>query len=193
MKETAKAFERRKALGWFDKYILGNCIDIGCGRLESVPGEIIKLTDNCTLHDKDMCDAHYMDWYIDEFFDTVHASHVLEHLEHPGLAIQNWWRILKKGGHLIISVPDRDLYERQLELPSRWNTDHKSMFIKQGEPNAWTYELKWLVLFAIGEKYPEDKPEVVYYEIANTCTNAADKSQHGDGEYSIEIIVKKNG
>ena len=38
--------------------------------------------------------------------DVVIARHVLEHVENPQEVIQNWGRILKHGGRMMIAVPD---------------------------------------------------------------------------------------
>jgi SAM-dependent methyltransferase len=54
----------------------------------------------------------------------------------PESALKEWWRLLKSGGHLILVVPDEDLYE-QGYWPSRFNSDHKFTFtIKNGK--SWS-------------------------------------------------------
>jgi predicted SAM-dependent methyltransferase len=42
-----------------------------------------------------------------ESFDFLCSSHVLEHMENPLSAIENWLRVVKPGGHLMIAVPDK--------------------------------------------------------------------------------------
>lgn len=42
----------------------------------------------------------------DESFDVIHASSVLEHLNHTDLFIQEIHRVLKNGGYAIISTPN---------------------------------------------------------------------------------------
>lgn len=49
-------------------------------------------------------DAHFPD-FKDEEFDLIIASDCLEHLEKDTVALQNWQRILKKGGKGLIFVP----------------------------------------------------------------------------------------
>lgn len=44
--------------------------------------------------------------FQDEYFDYVICSEVLEHIDEYEKTIYNMWRVLKKGGTLIISVPD---------------------------------------------------------------------------------------
>ena len=43
-----------------------------------------------------------------EWADAVYASHALEHLTHweVGVALKEWWRVLKWGGIIIILVPN---------------------------------------------------------------------------------------
>lgn len=185
MAETSKAYERRKAAGYFRKYIKGSIIDIGCGRIDAIDG-CDPVTPDCTMHDKDICDAHTMSAYPDESFDCVHASHVLEHLEDPAMALKAWLQICKTGGHLVITVPDRDSYERQMHLPSRWNEDHKSMWIFCGVGNDWTYNLR-----DFAKSILKDEVKVMEYHLHNTCTNMSNLSEHGNGSYEIEIVLKK--
>jgi hypothetical protein len=39
----------------------------------------------------------------------------------------NWIRVVRPGGHLVVSVQDEDLYEQGV-WPSRFNDDHKVSF-----------------------------------------------------------------
>ncbi len=58
-----------------------------------------------------ICDASSLDIFSDESVDVIYASHVLEHfyynIEHELVRTLNeWHRVLKPGGKLLISVPD---------------------------------------------------------------------------------------
>lgn len=66
--------------------------------------------------------------FPDESQDTVLAAHVLEHILDYRPVVRDWHRVLKIGGYLVIMVPHRDLYERNPDLPSRWNGDHKRLY-----------------------------------------------------------------
>ena len=183
--ETSKAYERRLKSGWFDKHIKGKVIDIGCGRFGSFGAD--PITPDCEMHDIDICDAQTMEVYQDATFDTVYSSHVLEHMDDPRKAVLNWWRLVKPGGHLIISVPEMFSYERQLNLPSRWNPDHKTMWVCDNDlPYHWVHELKFFTFACLGVQF------VCEYGKAVSCTNLSDLNRHGDGEYSIEIILRKD-
>lgn len=43
--------------------------------------------------------------YTDSMFDRVIATHVLEHIYYPHLALKEWCRVLKDGGTLSIVIP----------------------------------------------------------------------------------------
>ncbi len=48
-------------------------------------------------------DIHNIKWESD-YFDTVIATEVLEHLENPKIALDEIYRILKKNGHVILTT-----------------------------------------------------------------------------------------
>ncbi len=127
--ETANSAARRRREGFYEKYFVGSGIDIGCGNETITPDargwDIAKGDTDATL----------MKGVDDETYDFVYASHVLEHIAEPHFALQNWWRILKPGGHMVIAVPDEDLYEQGL-WPSMFNPDHRHAFTASKDVNA---------------------------------------------------------
>ncbi len=60
-------------------------------------------------------------------YDYVFSSHCLEHMRDPDHALQEWWKLVRPGGSMLIVVPDEDLYE-QGYWPSLFNKDHKFTF-----------------------------------------------------------------
>lgn len=123
MNETSKAMRRRLVedkLGIFNwsEIFQGKGIDVGCG-----PDKI--WYDNCIAFDLENGDANYISKYFSREFDYLHASQCLEHMHNPFEAIIEWLEVVKRGGHLVISVPDWTLYENRV-WPSRYNPDHKS-------------------------------------------------------------------
>lgn len=72
-------------------------------------------------------DANAITRFVTEQFDFVFSAHCLEHMHDPPAALREWWQLVKPGGHLIVIVPDEDLYE-QGYWPSLFNSDHKSTF-----------------------------------------------------------------
>lgn len=178
--ETAKAHSRRLRENWYSKFAPPELsgIDIGCG-IDPI---------NDTFYKWDSIygdgDVTFMDGVPDESFHTVYCSHVLEHLQDPVEAVKNWWRILKPGGHLIICVPHRDLYEQKKELPSNWNSDHKWFWLPQNFEPPYTLSLAHIV----GKGTERD---FVLVRVLNEGYNGVGLESHPSGEYSIETIVKK--
>jgi SAM-dependent methyltransferase len=127
--ELSKSITRRLGNPNFvSRYFVGNGVDIGCGDdpLSRHALSFARMM-TCLGYDKQSGDAQYMNEIPDETFDFVHSSHCLEHLPEPYLAIQEWLRILKPGGYMIVMVPDEDLYEQGV-WPSIFNDDHKHTF-----------------------------------------------------------------
>ena len=187
MAETTKAKPRLIANGFYAKHIEGKkVIDVGVGRLDTHDGAD-PICDYAEMHDKDICDATTMDAYQDDTFDTVYASHILEHLTDPITAIKNWLRICKKGGVVFISIPHRDLYERKKELPSKWNADHKYFFLPGMSEPPNTFSFADILKSAIGM----DWNYVTKVDIIDTSTNHDKPDEHANGEFSIEAIIYK--
>lgn len=97
----------------------GEGLDVGCGDDPVLPG--------VQRFDKADGDANQLSRHVSRRFDYVFASHVLEHMHEPRAALREWLSVLKPGGHLIVIVPDEDLYE-QGHFPSLFNDDHKHTF-----------------------------------------------------------------
>jgi len=117
MNETSKT---KKIWGPTEVALLrGSGIDIGCG-----PDP---LTPSVRRFDVADGDANQITRFVQEQFDFVYSSHCLEHMQNPRSALLEWWRLVKPGGHLIVIVPDEDLYEQGV-FPSRFNPDHRATF-----------------------------------------------------------------
>ena len=127
--ETSKQFFRRsRDMRYASRWIVGNGIDIGSG-----DDPLSKLAPHFPLlksvrdYDLPDGDAMLMEGVANDTYDFVHSSHCLEHLIDPVVALGNWIRICRPGGHLLITVPDEDLYEQGI-WPSAFNPDHKWTF-----------------------------------------------------------------
>ena len=99
----------------------GRILDIGCGR-----GLFLNLMkeDGWTVTGQEFdgksasyainnygIDVHtgsLADKFENESFDVVNINHVLEHMEKPGETLSECNRILKKGGLLVVAVPNID-------------------------------------------------------------------------------------
>lgn len=179
--EANKLHPLRLANGFYEKYAPDHLsgIDIGCGF--SPINETFRRYDYL-LGDGD---ATTMADISDNKFHTVHASHILEHIEDVKSAIRNWFRITRSTGHLIIVVPHQQLYEKKKTLPSQFNPDHKWFWLPDTFDGDCILSLKHTVCEALTN-----------FEIVSLLTydsgyvDTGDLN-HPDGNYSIEIIIKK--
>lgn len=110
------------------RYFRGNGLDVG-GGIDSLAlyKEFFPLARHVFVYDQVHGDAQKLDNVAEASFDFLYSSHCLEHLRDPHEALDNWVRVVKPGGYLVIQVPDEDLYE-QGNWPSRFNGDHKLSF-----------------------------------------------------------------
>lgn len=175
--ETFKAKPRRIREEFFEKYCVGKGLDIGYG------GDL--LAENCRGWDFEDGDAQYLTGIPDAQFDFVYASHILEHMIHPETALKNWWRVLKNNGYLIFCVPDRDLYEKKKTLPSRWNSDHKFFFLLDRDEKPDTIGVIPLLERSLNHF------TIIYAKVCREGHTVTAPEKHSDGEYSIEVVLRK--
>lgn len=174
--ETAKAHDRRVREGFFDLYCKGRGLDIGFGGDPVVPG--------VQGFDFEHGDAQYLATVKDSTFDFVYASHTLEHMVDPRVALRNWWRVLRPNGYLLLLVPDRELYEKRLTLPSQWNSDHKTFFMLDAHEAPDTVGMRALITETLNDA------EIIS---VRRCDEGYQRqgSDHPTGEYSIEAVIRK--
>lgn len=129
MKECSKSIQRRLHDANFCRFFFcGVGIDIG-GKPDPLVlyRELFPFVQSIRTWDMEDGDAQQLAGLDDNSFDFVHSSHCLEHLNDPLEGLQNWLRVAKPGGYLVITVPDEDLYEQGV-FPSTFNADHKWTF-----------------------------------------------------------------
>ncbi len=140
LKELSKSiFRRLTDVRFATRFYSGVGIDIG-GKPDplSLYSHIFPLIDSVMIWDLENGDAQYMHSIDDETFDFVNSSHTLEHMLDPQVALSNWIRITKKGGYLVLTFPDEDLYEQGPEGP-RFNIHHKTTF-SINKTESWSQE-----------------------------------------------------
>lgn len=174
---SSACYARRVREGFFEKYCRGKGIDIGYG------GD--PVTPDVRGWDVEDGDAHRMPGVPDSSYDFAYSSSSLEHMADPELALRAWWRILKPGGYLIVSVPDRDLFEKKKTLPSRFSADHKHFFLLDRDDPPDTIGLVPLVRRAC------PGAEVVEARQLREGYTITDPYKHADGEFSDEVIARK--
>lgn len=181
-RETGKAYARRLRDGYFDRYLVGRGIDIGCGD--------DPVTPDCLRWDRPEGDAARLEGLAPESFDWVYSSHCLEDLPHPEAALRRWWEVLKPGGHLLLMVPDEDLYE-QGGWPSRFNGDHRWTFTAH-KTRSWSPVSRNLI--DLVRELPDH--ELLWLR---RCDDGYDPGggvwdrTHGPAEAALEVMVRKVG
>jgi SAM-dependent methyltransferase len=103
------------ALGYAaERYAAGRLVDIGCGTkpfkgiFAPYVNEHVGVDHEQTMHGLESVDVISGAYDIpldDESADTVLLTEVLEHLERPGEALAECRRLLRPGGHLILTTP----------------------------------------------------------------------------------------
>lgn len=161
-----QGFESRKIKYLLPKYTRGRVLEIGCGMEKAFPhfigydsghhfgrgaADIVGSADKLTL-------------FADESFDAVFSSHVLEHMEDMQAALNEWARVIKLGGYLILYVPSANLYPKVGEEGA--NPDHKH------------------------DIYPYDIPKLLN-NIAGNWMMVEQDERGSDNEYSLFEIYRK--
>jgi len=175
--ETYKAHARRLREGFFEKYCRGRGLDIGYG------GDLI--VPDAEGFEIEHGDAGRLPGVQRGVYDFVSASHLLEHMCSPESALKTWWECVRPGGVLILFVPHRDLYEKRTTLPSRWNPDHKWFFLPECDDPPHTLG----VLPLLRRSLQDSQIEVM--RVCDDGHSITDPERHSDGEYSIEVVIRK--
>lgn len=124
---TSLALERRQRDPQFaERFFVGHAIDIGAGP-DGLGRQGWPNLRSVWEWDQANGDATLMAG-VERQFDLVYSSHCLEHINEPFKALARWWKLVRPGGHLVLVVPDEDLYEQGV-FPSIANSGHK---------NTWT-------------------------------------------------------
>lgn len=194
--EASKALKRRlRDPVWATHYMRGDAIDIGAGRdglsrqREHWPG----LT-SVREWDVQDGDAMLMAGVPDESYDLVHSSHCLEHMVDPWDALFNWWRLVRPGGHLVVIVPDEEMYEQGV-WPSTFNSDHKWSFVMQGAFCQLPKSVSVMEMVTmLNNTVPPARAELLELRRLHATfdwSRPREDQTLGDAESAIEFVVRK--
>jgi len=112
--------------------------------------------------------------------DTVFSSHSYEHIGDYGVALREWYRVLRVGGFIVVFVPHKYLYERKSTPPSLFNPDHKRFYTAAS------------LLREFEESLPANG-----FRIRHLAENdfgfdySTPIGEHAHGCYEIELVVEK--
>lgn len=193
MYEASKSARRRYYHGNFiTKYFVGNGLDVGCG-----PDPIwqyhamFPMITSMRSWDIQDGDAQYLESVDDDTFDFLHASHSLEHMQDPRIALTNWISVVKPGGYLILTVPDEDLYEHGF-WPSRFTNEHFWSFTIYKENSHMPQSINVVDLVKeFADSVICEKIELINDFFRYDLPNDRDQTLTPNAECAIEIILKK--
>lgn len=198
MHESSKSiFRKLQDCRYATRYLVGNGIDIGAGAdCIAQYYELFPLMRSCRAWDSPDGDAEVMEGVADNTYDFVHSSHCLEHMRNVPVALENWLRILRPGGHMICIVPDEDLYEQGV-FPSTYNPDHKHTFTIL-KKSSWSAASINVVSLLSSLKTPIEVKKIELldatyrYDLPRRVQGGRlDQTMTPVGESAIEFIVRK--
>lgn len=174
--ETQKAHERRVREKFYELYCQGSGLDIGHSGSDNSEPITNAIGIDVTFPGYDGTILPFGN----ETQDFVYSSHCLEHIENYTQSLVEWWRVLKTGGHLIITVPHKCLYEKKANLSSNFNGGHLRFYT----PGSLMKEIE--------ESLQMNSYRLIYIK---DCSEGFDygipPEKHSCGEYSIELVLQK--
>lgn len=192
MKETSKAIQRRiHDPNFANRYFTGVGLDIlGGNDPLGLHNELFPKLKSVRSWSGEDGDPQTLPGVQNESFDFVHCVQALARMEDPRVATAHWFRVLKPGGHLILTVPDEDLYE-QGEFPSTFAPSHRWSFTIH-KAKSWSPKSVNLLdmLVRIGPAV-----EIVKVELLNANYRYRlprfDQTLTPTGESAIEAVIRK--
>lgn len=103
------------------KYISGRVLDVGAGEFNRYSGhfshyEYVRMDPRHTEHADVVGSADNIP-LPDNSFDSVVCTQVFEHLEYPEKSASEIYRVLKPGGHLLVTIPQmNELHEEPYDF-----------------------------------------------------------------------------
>lgn len=193
--ESSKAvmrrlFDRRYATNYF----VGDGIDVGCGPDPiSNYRSLFPLMGKVRNWDQQDGDGAKLEGIPDESVDWIHSSHSLEHMEDPAEAMFNWYRVLKQGGHMIILLPDEDMFEQGVWPSMYAGPDHKTSWTIY-KYRSWAPKSRNVVEFFTAHGWSTNMEILKIEKLDNTYNYDLPRCDQTRGpiqECAIEIILRK--
>lgn len=115
--ENSKNNESAKIRWELIPYFHGRVLDIGCGPYKAFPHFIGVDSGKAWGHhgvDVHVETGERLDLFTDKSCDAVYSSHLLEHIDYDKVpaCINEWMRVTKTGGYLILYLPDDQDYPK---------------------------------------------------------------------------------
>jgi SAM-dependent methyltransferase len=183
-----RLFDPRFGNRWF----VGVGLDVG-GGIDSLAlfVELFPRIQKMIVYDQPQGDAQLLDNVEDSSFDFLFSSHCLEHVRDPYEALRNWIRVVKPHGHIIVNVPDEDLYEQGV-WPSRFNSDHKTSWTIDKETSWSPVSVNVLDLLRGVRRLARPlKIDLIDHGYRYALMGRMDQTRTPVAESAIEIVLQK--
>lgn len=112
--------ETKKVRHLVVKYCTGQGIDVGCGGDKITPNCIgFDLTKNYVDYGQSTIDergdGRNLSRWKNKTFDFLYSSHLIEDFpkHQTSKVLSEWWRVIKKGGYMILVFPDQQCYANE--------------------------------------------------------------------------------
>jgi len=126
---------RPKQRAWLARFCIGKGLDVGCGYKkiseESLGVDVLKQDPRCVA--EIWASAENLSMLADAKWDYIVSCQTLEHLINIKETLKEWFRVLKLGGKVAVSVPDAEREERAVK-----DAHHSTAFTKQ--TLTWFFE-----------------------------------------------------
>lgn len=192
MNEASKSIPRRLRDVAYVRYFAGRGLDVGCGP-DSI-GVYASLFPGMGVvdgWDRQNGDAQTLIGVPDGAYDWLHSSHCLEHLREPFTALRRWCKVVRPAGHLVVLVPDEDLYEHGC-WPSRFNGDHKHTFTLSKRRSWSPVSVNVLdLLTAVNDLAEPLRIEKLEGTFLRDRDAGVDQTQNAVSECAIEFVLRR--
>ena len=128
-------FLLNKRIAEASPYIRGKTLDIGAGGFDRYGGSFPLVTEYIRMDIKgaDIVGSIYDIPFEENTFDSLVSTQVFEHLAHPQKGALEMHRVLKKGGHALVTVPQwNELHEEPHDYFRYTRYGLESLFAEAG-------------------------------------------------------------
>jgi SAM-dependent methyltransferase len=178
--EARKTYRQKCETGYITRFLSGpHVLDIGYQGWDDGSVPIVPQAIGIGLDYPGYDGVHLP--FSDGTQDAVFCSHCLEHIDDYRAALGEWYRVLKIGGHLLLTVPHQWLYERKPTPVSRHGgSEHRRFYT----PASLAAEIEEsLPVGGYRIRVLRDNDEGFDY--------SAPPEQHAAGCYEIELVLQK--
>lgn len=183
---TRESIFRRYEMNEVIKFTEGVGVDIGCG-LNKIHSAAIGVDKRLGPSDfgypfgaQVRADGSQLPWIVDKSLDYVFSSHCLEHFPDPNFVLDEWSRVIKSKGRLVLLMPHKDRYPNVGTRGA--NPDHKRDYLP-ADVIQMLSERKFRIIQA----------DTLYEKMKGNswAQREAPKYGHPDLNFSFEVVAER--